>query len=128
MPCFRMRLWRTSKTEDAPAGTLQKDLLEVRYVFDGSVYTVQILVFLPRLPNVPLLRALWSLLDGIWGVLKGSWGCWYFCLYSISEMPGHPPSLAGQLAAVQRVRGPLPQAELANGCHFNSVYLDPKSM
>ena len=24
-------------------------------------------------PNVPLLRALWSLLDGIWGVLKGSW-------------------------------------------------------
>ena len=29
---------------------------------------------LPRPPNVPLLRALWSLLDGIWGVLKGSWG------------------------------------------------------
>ena len=25
-------------------------------------------------PNIPLLRALWSLLDGIWGVLKGSWG------------------------------------------------------
>ena len=25
-------------------------------------------------PNVPLLRALWSLLDGIWGLLKGSWG------------------------------------------------------
>ena len=25
-------------------------------------------------PNVPLLRALWSLLDGIWGVLHGSWG------------------------------------------------------
>ena len=24
-------------------------------------------------PNVPLLRALWSLLDGIWGVLEG-WG------------------------------------------------------
>ena len=24
--------------------------------------------------NVPLLRALWSLLDGIWGVLKGSRG------------------------------------------------------
>ena len=24
--------------------------------------------------NVPLLRALWSLLDGIWGSLKGSWG------------------------------------------------------
>ena len=28
----------------------------------------------PRPPNVPLLRALWSLVDGIWGVLKGSWG------------------------------------------------------
>ena len=29
---------------------------------------------IPRPPNVPLLKALWSLLDGIWGVLKGSWG------------------------------------------------------
>ena len=29
---------------------------------------------LPRPPNLPLLRALWSLLVGIWGVLKGSWG------------------------------------------------------
>ena len=28
----------------------------------------------PTPPNVPLLRALWSLLDGIWGLLKGSWG------------------------------------------------------
>ena len=28
----------------------------------------------PTPPNVPLLRALWSLLDGIWGPLKGSWG------------------------------------------------------
>ena len=28
----------------------------------------------PRPPNVPLFRALWSLLDGIWGSLKGSWG------------------------------------------------------
>ena len=26
----------------------------------------------PRPPNVPLFRALWSLLDGSWGVLKGS--------------------------------------------------------
>ena len=25
-------------------------------------------------PNVPPLRALWSLLVGIWGTLKGSWG------------------------------------------------------
>ena len=29
---------------------------------------------LPTPPNVPTLRALWSLLDGIWGFLKGSWG------------------------------------------------------
>ena len=28
---------------------------------------------LPRPPNVPPLRALWSLLDGICGILKGSW-------------------------------------------------------
>ena len=28
----------------------------------------------PRPPNVPLLRALWSLLDGIWALLQGSWG------------------------------------------------------
>ena len=28
----------------------------------------------PRPPNVPLFRALWSLLAGIWGLLKGSWG------------------------------------------------------
>ena len=27
-----------------------------------------------RPPNVPLLRALWSLLDAILGLLKGSWG------------------------------------------------------
>ena len=28
----------------------------------------------PRPPNVPLLRALRSLLVGIWGILKGGWG------------------------------------------------------
>ena len=27
-----------------------------------------------RPPNVPLLRALWSLLVGIWAILRGSWG------------------------------------------------------
>ena len=28
---------------------------------------------LPAPPNVCLLRALWSPLDGIWGVFEGSW-------------------------------------------------------
>ena len=27
-----------------------------------------------RLPNVPLLGAVWSLVDSIWDSLKGSWG------------------------------------------------------
>ena len=31
-------------------------------------------ISLPRPPNVPPCRALWSLLGGIWGPLKGSWG------------------------------------------------------
>ena len=30
--------------------------------------------YVPRPPNVPLLKALWSLVDGIWGVLKGILG------------------------------------------------------
>ena len=44
-------------------------------------------IYIPTPPNVPLLRALWSLLDGIWGVLKGSWGVLvdiillYDCIY-----------------------------------------------
>ena len=29
---------------------------------------------LPRSPNVPLFRGLWSLFSGMWGLLKGSWG------------------------------------------------------
>ena len=51
----------------------------------------------PRPPNVPLLRALWSLLVGIWCILKGSWGvlvfssvyydygssCYYLCCSSL---------------------------------------------
>ena len=32
------------------------------------------LFHLPGPPNVPPLRALWSLFVGIWGILKGSWG------------------------------------------------------
>ena len=38
-----------------------------------------------RPPNVPLLRALWSLLDGIWGLLEGSWGV----LVSYSQCSGY---------------------------------------
>ena len=37
----------------------------------------------PRPPNVPLLRALWSLLDGIWGFLKGSWGVLAYVVFSV---------------------------------------------
>ena len=44
--------------------------------FGGSLDGCQV----PRPSNVPLLRALWSLLVGIWGILKGSWGCWYRAL------------------------------------------------
>ena len=31
-------------------------------------------LLLPTPPNVPLLRAIWSVFDGIWGLLMGSWG------------------------------------------------------
>ena len=31
-------------------------------------------LYTPRPHDAPLLRALWSLLDGIWAVLLGSWG------------------------------------------------------
>ena len=40
----------------------------------NSRWTCHSYICVPRPPNVPLLRALWSLLDGIWGVLKGSRG------------------------------------------------------
>ena len=30
--------------------------------------------YVPKPPNIPPLRALWSVLDGIWAILKGSWG------------------------------------------------------
>ena len=44
----------------------------LRFLISGTIK-------IPRFGNpqpqiVPLLMALWSLLDGIWGVLKGSWG------------------------------------------------------
>ena len=43
--------------------------------------------YMPRPPNVPLLRALWSLLDGIWGILKGSWGVLVHREVSKSQWP-----------------------------------------
>ena len=36
---------------------------------------------IPRPPNVPLLMAFWSLVDGIWGVLQGSWGVLVCSIY-----------------------------------------------
>ena len=42
---------------------------------------------IPRPPNVPLLRALWSLLDGTWGLLKGSSGV----LVQTANMEFGPP-------------------------------------
>ena len=50
--------------------SLLKSLYELSFL-----YLVQ--SHLPRPPNVPLLGALWYLVDGIWGLLKGSWGGWY---------------------------------------------------
>ena len=36
---------------------------------------------MPRPPNVPLLRALWSLFDGISGILEGSLGVLALCAH-----------------------------------------------
>ena len=45
-------------------------------IFQDAIWTPKAseLQYIPRPPNVPLLRALWSLVDGICGVSKGSWG------------------------------------------------------
>ena len=51
----------------------------------------------PRPPNVPLLRALWSLLDGIWGLLEGRWGV----LVMIFNEFGVQALAAQQLVALQ---------------------------
>ena len=42
----------------------------------------------PRPPNVPLLRAFWSLLDDIWSISKASWGV-LFALAFEGQCP-HP--------------------------------------
>ena len=48
-------------------------VLLLQFEMEGRTDAVlRILGLVPTPPNVPLLRALWSLLDGIWGVLKGS--------------------------------------------------------
>ena len=51
-----------------PTLACQAGLQKGRQKKDGGFLPI------PRPPNVPLLRALWSLVDGTWGVLKGSWG------------------------------------------------------
>ena len=43
-------------------------------------------ILYPRPPNVPLSRALWSLLDGSWGVLKGSWGVLDITYFGVSSL------------------------------------------
>ena len=52
---------------------------------------------LPRAPNVPLLRALWSLLDGIWGVLKGSWGVLVYARVTTWQLSEAPMNQKGSL-------------------------------
>ena len=49
---------------------------------------------IPTPPNVPLLRALWSLLDGIWGLLRGGWGVLVLELVLVPRLYGnsHIPS------------------------------------
>ena len=48
-------------------------------------------ISLPTPPNVPSLRALWSLLVGIWGVLECSWGVLVdeTCLEHVPITVGH---------------------------------------
>ena len=48
-----------------------------------------------RPPNVPLLRALWSLLVGIWGILKGSCGPGIEMTRSYEQKTGRPPAILG---------------------------------
>ena len=47
---------------------------------------VFIYIYTPAPPNVPLLRALWSPLDGILGVLKGSWGVLVYIYIRIQQL------------------------------------------
>ena len=44
------------------------------WAFDSSPRSPILGLFLPRPPNLPLLRALWSPLNGTWGFLQRSWG------------------------------------------------------
>ena len=68
-----------------PLGSVPPHLKEAHSAFRSGVsfqvlglrsklcYEVKMVISLDT-PNVPLYRALWSLLDGIWGVFKGSLG------------------------------------------------------
>ena len=51
-------------------------------------------------PNVLLLRAFWSVLDGIWGVLKGSWG------------------VLGVRSTRKKLEAPLKDSQTSRNCHI----------
>ena len=74
---------------------------------------------LPRLPNVPLLRALWSLLDGIWGLLKGSWK-----VYVLNLVSDRAPLL---LVIRQGFCLLFFRPGLLRARHENEIWADPKS-
>ena len=62
---------------------------------------------LPTPPNVPLFRALWSLLDGIWGSLRRSWGVLVYCSVlgisqSLNKKIGHDQRKLRRSVQVER--------------------------
>ena len=56
-------------------------------------------------PDVPLFRAIWSLLDAIWGLFKGSWGVLvdYMILTGIFTLG---PMLGSDPGSLDRPEGP----------------------
>ena len=82
----------------------------------------------PRSPNVPLLRALWSPLDGTWGLLKGRWG--------VLDKAGIPPDrcsglVRNDLARLQEIwdalslPSKLPKEPNIGGCQNYGPLLGP---
>ena len=66
-------------------------------------------------PNVPPLKALWSLLDGIWGLLKGSWGVLAGTIWVPEVLNNHGPK-------------PLSLPNKAITLHSFRVQADPKRL